>query len=87
MTARVMEERETRSRRDRLSRTELPGGREDRLFFAQVREDPRLEIDALAPLSRAGAPRCLFSPPARGALPPLISTSPRIIWSSSRSQR
>jgi len=36
-----------------LSRTELPGWREDRLFFAQVREDPRLEIDALAPLSGA----------------------------------
>lgn len=53
MTARVMEERETRSRRDRLSRTELPGGREDRVFFAQVREDPRLEIDALAPLAGA----------------------------------
>lgn len=53
MTARVIKERETRSPRGRLSRTELPGWREDRLFFAQVREDPRLEIDALAPLSGA----------------------------------
>jgi S-adenosylmethionine-diacylglycerol 3-amino-3-carboxypropyl transferase len=48
-----MEEKETRSPRGRLSRTELPGWREDRLFFAQVREDPRLEIDALAPLPGA----------------------------------
>ncbi len=53
MTARLMEQTETRSPRGRLSRTELPGWREDRLFFAQVREDPRLEIDALAPLSGA----------------------------------
>lgn len=53
MTARAIEEREVRSPRGRLSRTELPGRREDRLFFAQVREDPRLEIEALAPLSGA----------------------------------
>lgn len=53
MTARVMEQAEPRPSRGRLSRTELPGWREDRLFFAQVREDPRLEIDALAPLSGA----------------------------------
>jgi S-adenosylmethionine:diacylglycerol 3-amino-3-carboxypropyl transferase len=31
----------------------LKGAREDRLFFAQVREDPLLEIDALAPLPNA----------------------------------
>ena len=29
-----------------LDRTELPGAIDDRLFFAQVREDPRLELDA-----------------------------------------
>ena len=34
-----------------VARTVLPGAKEDRLFFAQVREDPLLEIEALAPLS------------------------------------
>jgi S-adenosylmethionine-diacylglycerol 3-amino-3-carboxypropyl transferase len=53
MTATVIEETERAPRRDRVSRSELPGWREDRLFFAQVREDPRLEIDALAPLQDA----------------------------------
>lgn len=38
---------------DRIERTFLPGAREDRLFFAQVREDPQLEIDALGPLPGA----------------------------------
>lgn len=37
-------------RTDRVERSVLPGAREDRLFFAQVREDPLLEIEALAPL-------------------------------------
>ena len=37
----------------RVARTTLPGARADRLFFAQVREDPRLEIEALAPLEGA----------------------------------
>jgi S-adenosylmethionine-diacylglycerol 3-amino-3-carboxypropyl transferase len=36
-----------------LNRTVLPGARDDRLFFAQVREDPLLEIDALSPLENA----------------------------------
>jgi S-adenosylmethionine-diacylglycerol 3-amino-3-carboxypropyl transferase len=40
-------------RGDRIARTTLPGARTDRLFFAQVREDPRLEIEALAPLENA----------------------------------
>ena len=57
MTARAVQEQKQErgapARRDRLSRTELPGWREDRLFFAQVREDPCLEIDALAPLADA----------------------------------
>ena len=53
MTATAIQETEREPRRDRLSRSELPGSREDRLFFAQVREDPRLEIDALAPLHDA----------------------------------
>lgn len=53
MTARAVEDGWRAVRRDRLSRIELPGWREDRLFFAQVREDPRLEIDALAPLAEA----------------------------------
>lgn len=53
MTARAVEQGETEERRDRLARTALPGCCEDRLFFAQVREDPRLEIDALAPLEGA----------------------------------
>ena len=53
MTATAIQETERRSRRDRISRSELSGSREDRLFFAQVREDPRLEIDALAPLDDA----------------------------------
>ena len=34
-----------------IARTVLTGAKEDRLFFAQVREDPLLEIEALAPLS------------------------------------
>ena len=34
----------------RVRRTSLVGAKEDRLFFAQVREDPTLEIAALAPL-------------------------------------
>ena len=53
MTATAIQETERKPRRDRISRSELPGSREDRLFFAQVREDPRLEIDALAPLHDA----------------------------------
>jgi len=32
-----------------LLRTTLPGSVDDRLYFAQVREDPRLEIEALDP--------------------------------------
>ena len=32
-----------------VRRMRLPGAREDRLFFAQVREDPVLEIEALQP--------------------------------------
>jgi S-adenosylmethionine-diacylglycerol 3-amino-3-carboxypropyl transferase len=32
-----------------IARTTLPGAVQDRLFFAQVREDPRAEIAALAP--------------------------------------
>jgi S-adenosylmethionine-diacylglycerol 3-amino-3-carboxypropyl transferase len=38
---------------DRIDRTVLRGAREDRLFFAQVREDPLLEIEALGPLPGA----------------------------------
>jgi S-adenosylmethionine:diacylglycerol 3-amino-3-carboxypropyl transferase len=38
---------------DRLERTVLPSARSDRLFFAQVREDPLLEIEALGPLHGA----------------------------------
>jgi S-adenosylmethionine-diacylglycerol 3-amino-3-carboxypropyl transferase len=53
MTARAVEYREAEAKQDRISRSELPGCREDRLFFAQVREDPRLEIEALAPLDGA----------------------------------
>lgn len=36
-----------------VRRTKFSGAKEDRLFFAQVREDPLLEIEALAPLSDA----------------------------------
>jgi S-adenosylmethionine-diacylglycerol 3-amino-3-carboxypropyl transferase len=36
-----------------LDRTSLPSARADRLFFAQVREDPLLEIEALGPLHGA----------------------------------
>lgn len=36
-----------------VRRTVLSGAREDRLFFAQVREDPLLEIAALSPLPDA----------------------------------
>src|SRR5258705_6732070 len=55
MTAQPLLERETEDspRIDRIKRTILPGAREDRLFFAQVREDPLLEIEALAPLEDA----------------------------------
>ena len=34
-----------------VARTMLAGAKADRLFFAQVREDPLLEIEALAPVS------------------------------------
>jgi S-adenosylmethionine-diacylglycerol 3-amino-3-carboxypropyl transferase len=37
-------------RRHRLSRLRLASARSDRLYFAQVREDPQLEIDAIQPL-------------------------------------
>jgi len=55
MTAQPLLERETEDspRTDRVMRTLLPSAREDRLFFAQVREDPLLEIEALAPLEDA----------------------------------
>jgi len=36
-----------------VSRTALASAKDDRLFFAQVREDPLLEIEALSPLSDA----------------------------------
>jgi S-adenosylmethionine:diacylglycerol 3-amino-3-carboxypropyl transferase len=36
-----------------VPRTLLPGAKEDKLFFAQVREDPMLEIQALSPLGNA----------------------------------
>lgn len=36
-----------------VARTLMRGAKEDRLFFAQVREDPLLEIAALSPLSDA----------------------------------
>ena len=36
----------------RIDRIALPGAREDRLYFAQVREDPTFEVAALSP--RAG---------------------------------
>lgn len=44
---------ETAETPNQLRRTGLPGARTDRLFFAQVREDPLLEIEALAPLEGA----------------------------------
>ncbi|HKC81076.1 MAG TPA: DUF3419 family protein [Gemmatimonadaceae bacterium] len=53
MTATAIQETGREPRRERISRSELPGSREDRLFFAQVREDPCLEIEALAPLHDA----------------------------------
>jgi S-adenosylmethionine-diacylglycerol 3-amino-3-carboxypropyl transferase len=53
MTATAIQQTAREPRRDRISRNELPGSREDRLFFAQVREDPQLEINALAPLHDA----------------------------------
>ena len=37
----------------RTPRITLPGARNDRLYFAQVREDPCLEIDALRPNARS----------------------------------
>lgn len=46
-------ERAARSQSGLISRTVMPGAKEDRLFFAQVREDPLLEIEALSPLSDA----------------------------------
>lgn len=45
--------RRASKRFDRVDRTVLQGSRTDRLFFAQVREDPLLEIEALGPLSGA----------------------------------
>ena len=56
MTATAMvrpKESAARSPGSLVRRTALPGAREDRLFFAQVREDPTLEIAALAPLSNS----------------------------------
>jgi S-adenosylmethionine-diacylglycerol 3-amino-3-carboxypropyl transferase len=37
------------ARVERVKRLSLPSAVDDRLYFAQVREDPRLEIEALAP--------------------------------------
>lgn len=37
---------------ERVKRVSLTGAREDQLFFAQVREDPRVEIEALQPGQR-----------------------------------
>ncbi|HUF28038.1 MAG TPA: DUF3419 family protein [Gemmatimonadaceae bacterium] len=48
-TAVAEERRPPRLAGDAVSRMELPGARLDRLYFAQVREDPRLELAALAP--------------------------------------
>ena len=42
--------RETLQRSELLRRARLPGARNDKLYFAQVREDPLLEIEALEPL-------------------------------------
>ena len=53
MTARAVQQSDRQPGRDRVSRNKLPGSREDRLFFAQVREDPRLEIEALSPLEQS----------------------------------
>ena len=55
MTAQALLEREAPAptRSDKVVRTIVPGARADRLFFAQVREDPRLELEALAPLADA----------------------------------
>ncbi len=40
-------------RTELIRRLSLAGARDDRLFFAQVREDPLLEIEALGPLADA----------------------------------
>lgn len=53
MAAPPMERDRITRERPGVSRTFLPGAKEDRLFFAQVREDPLLEIEALSPLSDA----------------------------------
>ena len=55
MTATMLAPRAQPDARDGglVARTVLRGAKEDRLFFAQVREDPLLEIEALAPLSDA----------------------------------
>lgn len=55
MTSAALVERENAAsaRTQGVVRTTLEGAHEDRLFFAQVREDPRLEIEALAPLAGA----------------------------------
>ena len=45
---RVMTETETRDA-ECVERISLPGAIDDRLYFAQVREDPQLEIEALNP--------------------------------------
>jgi S-adenosylmethionine-diacylglycerol 3-amino-3-carboxypropyl transferase len=45
----ALELRETLQRSELLLRTRLPGARNDKLYFAQVREDPLLEIAALDP--------------------------------------
>src|SRR5688572_6539004 len=46
-----------------LERIELPGAADDRLFFAQVREDPRLEMEAFedhldGPIAIVGSAGC-----------------------------
>lgn len=50
---RIPSPRASAQRNDMLERTVLPSARCDRLYFAQVREDPLLEIEALAPLPGA----------------------------------
>ena len=93
MTARAVVKRESAERSDRLARIELPGCREDRLFFAQVREDPRLEIEALAPLADAnvvvvssGGCTALSLLRSAGHVTAWTSTPPRITSGSSRSR-
>jgi S-adenosylmethionine-diacylglycerol 3-amino-3-carboxypropyl transferase len=69
-----------------IERVTLPGAREDKLYFAQVREDPLLEIEALGPsgplsgkLQAKGGPIVVVSSGGCTALSLLAAGAERVV--------